>query len=138
MPTGMTMGLCVYQLMVVTRLTASIVKRIVLPVSFGKRIGTRTTELAAFLSSTRRQRDELVAAGVGCDPDLGGDRVAPVGDDLEVEVVEGDASGERCLHPGADLGRAIKARAPKGLRVAVEGEHSPGIRDLRAGAHWSR
>ncbi len=93
MPTGMTIGFCVYQLMVVTWRTASIVKRIVLPESFGKRIGTLTTELGSFSVAHRRQRDELVAAGVGRDPDLGGNRVPPVGDDLQVEVVEGDAVG---------------------------------------------
>ena len=51
-PTGMTIGFCVYQFMVFTWRTASIVILIVVPESCGKLIGTLTTELTALRSRT--------------------------------------------------------------------------------------
>src|SRR5579863_8163125 len=70
---------------------------------------------------------EVIAAGVGANADLGRHRMPSVGDELKRKVIEADRSRKACLYPGANLGRRVKARTPKGLQIAVEGEHRPRV-----------
>ena len=73
-----------------------------------------------------RGQGDVRRVDAGADGDRRGHRVLAVGDDLEVEVVEGDGLRQVVLQPLAGLVGGAEPGLPEGRRVAVEGLDRPG------------